>query len=105
MRGLTQAALAEAAGVTDETVSRLERAAFEPSLSTLMALADALGTEIDHLIGRKAASLPRARAGSPVVRRLSSVAESLTSEAQRAVLKLAELLAAQAPPKKSARRP
>ena len=47
--GLTQAKLAEDAGITDETVSRLERGAYEPSLATILAIARALGTTVEAL--------------------------------------------------------
>ena len=50
--GLTQEALAEAAAVSPETVSRIERGAFEPSLSTAIAISEALEISIDRLAGR-----------------------------------------------------
>lgn len=44
-RGLSQRAVAEAAGVDPSLLSRIEGGAREPSLQTLVALATALGTE------------------------------------------------------------
>jgi len=48
-RGLTQAQLAEAANVTSETISRLERGAAMPSLTRLSEIAAALGVELRDL--------------------------------------------------------
>jgi putative transcriptional regulator len=93
-RGLTQSALAEAAGVTDETIGRLERGTFEPALSTAAAVAEALGVTLDGLVWpsrlRDVASAPR-RIGPPL-RRLVARAEVLTPAALRALVRLAELL-------------
>jgi transcriptional regulator with XRE-family HTH domain len=44
---LTQARLAESAGIEVQSLSRIERGEYEPSLSACMALADALGVSID----------------------------------------------------------
>lgn len=46
---LTQAALAEKVGVSDETISRLERGAAVPSLARLEQIAAALGVGLDEL--------------------------------------------------------
>lgn len=91
--GLTQAQLAEAAGVTDETVSRIERGRFEPSVSTLIELSEALGSDL------LAQSSPRATegSGSPLLRRLQSRLASLDPEAQSAILQVAELLVLRRP--------
>lgn len=48
-RGLTQAALAEAAGLQQSTVADIERGRRGISFETAMALADALGTSLDDL--------------------------------------------------------
>jgi DNA-binding XRE family transcriptional regulator len=48
--GLTQGALAERAGLRLSTVSDIERGKIDPRLSTLRALADALGTDIDDIV-------------------------------------------------------
>jgi putative transcriptional regulator len=99
--GLTQAGLAEAAGVTDETVSRIERGAYEPAVSTAVALADALGVSLDALTGRSAARRPRQR-GSPLVRRLAERAEKLDEKGVSALLQVALQLPIRTP---QARRP
>ena len=49
LRGLTQAALAEKAGVNRVTVAELETGRKQGSLSTLRALADALNVTLDDL--------------------------------------------------------
>jgi len=48
--GLTQGALAERAGLRLSTVSDIERGKIDPRLSTLRALATALGTDIDDIV-------------------------------------------------------
>jgi transcriptional regulator with XRE-family HTH domain len=99
--GLTQAAVAEAAGVSVETVSRIERALHEPELSTVIALARALGYQLVLLpIGRAdsgVAPLPEgliapAASPSPLVGVLATTAEGLDDPSLRAVLRVAELL-------------
>src|SRR5687768_4069849 len=95
--GLTQAAVAEAAGVSVETVSRIERALHEPELSTVIALAHALGYQLTLLpIGRAEVEVaPPADplvAPSPLVRLLATTAEGLDGPSLRAVLRVAELL-------------
>ena len=97
--GLTQAELAEASGVTDETISRIERGRYEPAVSTLIQLADALDTGIDQLAREgereKERGAPRRAtpAVSPIVRRLRARIDALTPSAQRALLAIAEELA------------
>ena len=49
LRGLTQAALAEKAGVNRVTVAELETGRKQGSLATLRALADALNVTLDDL--------------------------------------------------------
>jgi transcriptional regulator with XRE-family HTH domain len=100
--GLTQAELAEAAGIVDETVSRIERGAFEPALSTVAALADALATSLDALAGRSAPSKV-GRQGSPLVRGLAEQAALLEPASVLALLKIAKLLPAR-PQKLQAKR-
>jgi len=48
--GLTQGALAERAGLRLSTVCDIERGKIDPRLSTLRALADALGTGIEDIV-------------------------------------------------------
>ncbi len=50
--GLSQGKLAEAVGVTQQCVSKWERADGEPTLTYLWKLADLFGVSIDVLCGR-----------------------------------------------------
>ena len=50
LKALTQAQLAERAGVTTATVARIERDEIEPRMTTLRKLADALGIEPAELV-------------------------------------------------------
>jgi transcriptional regulator with XRE-family HTH domain len=90
--GLSQAALAEAAGVADETVSRVERGAYEPSLSTLVRLADALGENVDFVVRRSSRAAEAGGEWPPLVRQLADRAALLDVDSQRALLRLAGLL-------------
>jgi transcriptional regulator with XRE-family HTH domain len=49
-RALTQAQLAEQAGVTTATVARIERDEIEPRMTTLSKLAEALGVDPAELV-------------------------------------------------------
>jgi transcriptional regulator with XRE-family HTH domain len=100
--GLTQAELAEATGVTDETISRIERGRYEPAVSTLFRLAEALDVSLDYLAGEKDRdrSEKRPPSPSPIVRRLRTRIEALTPAAQRKLLAIAELLPEARPPRK-----
>lgn len=85
----SQAAFAEALGVSDETVGRVERGAFEPSLSTMVAIADVLRLPIDEIVGRQVPA-PRDR---DLARRLAQIVESLDDETRRNVFQIVERLA------------
>lgn len=95
--GLTQAALAEAAGVTDETISRVERGAYEPALSTLMAIVTALDVDLSAVAEPEVRGRSSPNRSSPLTRRLLEQFERLDAPAQRTLVKLAELLAQPAP--------
>ena len=57
-RGLTQAELAERINYSDKAVSKWERAESTPDVLTLITLAEVLGTDLNTLTGRPAASQP-----------------------------------------------
>ena len=67
-RGLSQERLAEAVGVSRQTVSKWERGAAEPELEKLRALAEVFGVSLDSLAGG-AEDAPAAR-GAPKSPRL-----------------------------------
>jgi DNA-binding XRE family transcriptional regulator len=48
--GLTQAALAQRSGVRTSTICNIETSKIDPRISTMKALADALGVDIDDLV-------------------------------------------------------
>lgn len=60
-------------------------------MSTVVALADALGLPLDALTGRSGKKATRAR-GSPLVRRLADRAEELDGRAVASLLAVAKLL-------------
>lgn len=90
--GLTQAELAARAGVTVETVARLERvvrgrssANSNPSLETLARLSDALNVEVSDLLAPESSTrVPDSR--------LSIALKSATPATRRRVLRVAEAL-------------
>jgi transcriptional regulator with XRE-family HTH domain len=50
-QGVSQRALAQAAGITQAALFRLESGETDPRLSTLRALANALGVSVAEIIG------------------------------------------------------
>jgi transcriptional regulator with XRE-family HTH domain len=106
--GMTQAELAARAGVTVETVARLERvlrgrssANSNPSLETLARLSSALGVEVSDLLS--APTRPRPRDD-----RLFVILRSATPATRRRVLRVAEAVvredASEAKPESRTRR-
>ncbi len=90
--GLTQAELAARAGVTVETVARLERvlrgrssANANPSLETLSRLGSALGVTAAELL------LPRSKA-RPKDDALAAVLKGASPATRRRILRIAEVL-------------
>jgi transcriptional regulator with XRE-family HTH domain len=85
---LTQANVAEAAGVTDQTVSRLE-CGQPPALRTLRSIAEILGTTAGALLdgGKVVAPAP---ANSIEVRQLAGIAAKLSRASRRSLLVLAK---------------
>lgn len=90
---LTQAHLAEAADVSDETISRIERGAYEPSLMTACAIAKALRVTVEDL-AKPGARSTRAVATPSQSRTLTERTRRLSEEGQRTLLKIAEVLLA-----------
>lgn len=54
-KGLSQRALGEMVGASQTSISEYEAGRKTPKLTTLVRIADALGTDIDTLVGRKPA--------------------------------------------------
>jgi transcriptional regulator with XRE-family HTH domain len=96
---LTQAQLAERANITDETISRIERGAFEPSLSTLHDIADALGASVDELIGRLNRPLVARDGAAPGAEtlRVAAAIDRLPTPTRSALVALIESLGALLP--------
>lgn len=70
--GLSQAKLAEAAGLTWEYVSRLERATMEPGIERLERIAAALGVPLASLLGPE----PESEISAPA-RRVAALIDAL----------------------------
>jgi transcriptional regulator with XRE-family HTH domain len=85
-RGLTQAQLAEAAGMSTEEVSRLERGRREPRIGTLQRLAEAMSADIAELFAER---ISTTRPRTLVARRF----EALRAAAERLPVPLAEVVA------------
>jgi transcriptional regulator with XRE-family HTH domain len=90
--GLTQAKLAEAAGIADETVSRIERGAYEPAVSTLISIGEALGIGLDVIAEGAPVAAEYTSSNAALVRRLSERAAQLDASAVRALIQVAEML-------------
>ena len=69
-RGLSQRSLAQAAGITRQAVSAIERGRVQPSVAIALALARVLGTSVEELFGTPAA---------PVIRTFDDVAREYTA--------------------------
>ena len=50
--GISQQALAEALGISQQSVNRYENHKVEPDIDTLIKMADYFGVTVDYLIGR-----------------------------------------------------
>ncbi len=81
--GLTQAELAERAGLAFETISRLESGREPPSLRTAVALADAFATSLDAIVNRSASPAPKADRVPADLRRLLTAARKLNPKLVR----------------------
>jgi transcriptional regulator with XRE-family HTH domain len=90
--GLTQAELAARAGVTVETIARLERvlrgrlsANANPSLETMERIGTALGVEVSELLSAPGKQKPKDD-------RLASVLRGVSAATRRRVIRVAEAL-------------
>ncbi|MCC7385952.1 MAG: helix-turn-helix transcriptional regulator [Deltaproteobacteria bacterium] len=76
-RGLSQAGLAEACGVSTETISRVERGEVWPGLTVAVAIAAQLHLTLDALVGTE--KLPKSKL-RPDVERVLRLVERLDPE-------------------------
>lgn len=88
---MSQAALAEAVDVSTETISRIERGAYEASLASAAGIATVLGVGLDYLTGIDEGDEQRNNPkSSPVAAKLSAKIADLSPSAQKALLRLVE---------------
>ena len=91
--GLTQAELAERAGIAFETVSRVESGREPPSLRTAISLSDAIDVSLDAVVGRvPTPAVRREEPASRDLRKLLATAERLEPGLLRHVVAIARAL-------------
>jgi len=90
--GLSQADLGAASGIHAETVSRIERGMLGMRVSSLLAIASALGVSVSELVGELEPQERPAPKVSAVARRLHGAIDALPVDAQRVLLDVTELL-------------
>lgn len=88
-KGLSQAELAEKAGLQPSAVSHFETGRRAPSFDNLRALADALAVTIDYLTGRQEESTT----AGPAVQRLFRHYSKLSDAEQQTVEDFVKMLA------------
>ena len=88
-RGLTQEQLCEAAGVSVDAVTRIERGERTPTLATLASLARALGVEVTDLVRTEPLPAPRFK---PPIQRLVTMLSSQPDEVQDAAEQMVRVL-------------
>lgn len=91
-RGMTQLDLADAVGLTVESVSRAERGTIQPKVETLRKIAAALGTTLDAFAGDQSESTDEKRADPPELLRLRRQLARLDRRALRRILAIVELI-------------
>jgi len=88
-KGLSQAQLAEKAGLQPSAVSHFEAGRRSPSFDNLRVLADALGVTTDHLLGRQ----PKPGVAGPVAEKLFRRAGEMSGRDLDILAEFAETLA------------
>ena len=91
-RGMTQEELAEAAGLTVEAISRIERCERAPRLSTLVKLADGFVLTLSELFDFEESQPRRTPPYRPEIRRLADMLIKQTLPKIRLIRKIAELV-------------
>ncbi|HZZ80573.1 MAG TPA: helix-turn-helix transcriptional regulator [Gemmataceae bacterium] len=89
VKRLSQAELAQQAGLQPSAISHFESDRRAPSFDNLKRLADALAVNIDYLLGRE--TIPTT--AGPVAQSLFKNFEQMSAEDQDDLVKFAELLA------------
>ncbi len=77
-RGLTQAALAARAELSEITISSIERGIWQPRLATVAAIAKALAVSLDELVGWDRPDDGRSRRRSTLLLQLETDLAALT---------------------------
>jgi|ERR1700723_1618960 len=90
--GLTQAALAERAKISNEFMSGIERGAKLPSLSTLSALAGVLRVSLKDLFNFDQASYRRTQSLSRDGMDVAFLLDKISSQQRRRVLRIIKIL-------------
>jgi len=85
--GLSQRALAEIVGVSQQSINKYENHNIEPDIETLIRIADHFGISVDHLIGRNTEPGTLLQADELL---LVKKYRGLSREKQRALLTLLE---------------
>ena len=94
---MSQAELAERAGLQASAISHFENGRRSPSFDNLKKLADALSVSIDYMLGR----VDEATSSGPAVQKLFRDLSKLTTADQESVAALADVLAKKNSEKKS----
>lgn len=97
-KGMSQADLAEHAGLQPSAISHFEAGRRSPSFENLRTLADALGVTTDFLLGRSSQSVAAGPDADKMLRQLSR----MTAADQQCLLEIAKVLTRRA---KSQRQP
>lgn len=92
-KGLSQAELAEKAGLQPSAISHFESGRRSPSLDNLRRLADALSVAIDYLLGRQSDPI----AAGPVAERLFQNFQRMSAGDQDNLASFAQMLAQKRP--------
>ena len=91
VRHMSQRELSEAAGLTEQALSRIETGVREPRLATLKSLAAALRVSVDDLVeGGPRRAVPRAY--RPEVERIADLLSEASHETVRLARRLVEVL-------------
>lgn len=88
-KGLSQAELAEKAGLQPSAISHFESGRRSPSFDNLKRLADSLSVTVDFLLGRQ----PQPNFAGPVAEQLFRNFEQMTAADQDTVASFARMLA------------